>query len=74
MSEGSDERLHRALRAALRPMGGEEPRRDLWPRVAERLAAGPRVQVTRLDWALLAAAAAWLAFFPESVLGLLYHF
>ena len=72
MSHGADERLRRALRAAIPPVDAEGPSRDLWPRVGRRLAEPPAA-ASRLDWALLAAVLAWLVFFPESVVALLYH-
>jgi hypothetical protein len=72
VSRPPEERLRHALRAALPPAGGGGPQRDLWPRLAQRLAE-PRPRPTRLDWALLAALLVWLILFPESAGALLYH-
>ena len=72
MSNVSDERLRRALRAAIPPADAAGPSRDLWPRVWRRLAEQP-APASRLDWALLAALLAWLVIFPESIVALLYH-
>ena len=59
------------LREAMPPMD-PELKRDLWPAMRERLQR-PRIAITRLDWALIAAVIAWIAIFPQSVLALLYH-
>jgi hypothetical protein len=67
-----DDRLRRAVRAAIRPTAATGPAHDLWPRVVRRLAQQPP-RASLLDWALLAAAGVWLVVFPESVVVLLYH-
>jgi hypothetical protein len=72
MSHRSDERLRRVLRDAVPPADVSGPSRDLWPQVSRRLAEAP-ARASRLDWALLAALLAWLVFFPENVMALLYH-
>jgi hypothetical protein len=60
------------LRRVLSPMGDVELRRDLWPAMLRRLER-PGWRVGWLDWAVAGLAAAWLAAFPESIGGLLYH-
>ena len=53
-----------------------ELKRDLWPDMRRRLDEGideRTLRVSLLDWALLAAVAAWMIAFPEGVLALLYH-
>lgn len=68
----ADERLRHAVRAALPRADTEGPSRDLWPELLRRLDRQP-VSVSRLDWALLAALLAWVVFFPEGLVTLLYH-
>jgi hypothetical protein len=72
VSDSPEERLRRALRAAIPPVDAGGPPRDLWPMVRRRLEEQP-APVSRLDWALLAALVAWLVIFPESLVVLLYH-
>lgn len=60
------ERLRSLLRAALPPMGGREPREDLWPRMLERLDRRS-VSVPWFDFALGSLAAAALFAFPEVI-------
>jgi hypothetical protein len=49
-----------------------ELKRDLWPDMRRRLDERT-LRVSLIDWALLAAAAAWLIAQPAGVLALLYH-
>ena len=49
-----------------------ELKRDLWPDMRRRLDERT-LRVSLLDWALLAAVAAWMFAFPREVLALLYH-
>ncbi len=72
MNDDADDRLRRALRAALPPVDSEGPPRDLWPELRGRLEARP-APLSRLDWALLAALLAYCVVFPEGLLMLLYH-
>lgn len=75
MNEHDQERIERLLRKTLLPISrrvGAEPRRDLWPAMLKRLEARP-IAVPWFDWALLAAVAAWLLFFPGAIPVLLYH-
>ena len=73
MNEHDQKRIEQWLKTTLPPMGaGMEPRRDLWPAVLKRLEALPPA-VPWFDWALLAVAAAWLAFFPGAIPVLFYH-
>jgi hypothetical protein len=73
MNEHDQKRIEQWLKTTLPPMGaGVAPRRDLWPAVLKRLEARPPA-VPWFDWALLAAVAAWLAFFPGAIPVLFYH-
>ena len=67
-----DDRLHDALRDALRPDRPAALDRDLWPRMQQRLAAPPPPPPW-MDWALLVASAGAVLAFPQAVLSLLYH-
>jgi hypothetical protein len=63
------------LKKSLPPVSaqvGAELRRDLWPAMLQRIEARP-ASVPWFDWALLAALAAWCAFFPGVIPVLLYH-
>lgn len=75
MNEYEQKQIAQLLKNALPPAStgaGEEPRRDLWPAMLKRLDERPAA-VPWFDWALLAALAAWLLFFPEAIPVLLYH-
>jgi len=75
MNEHDQERIKQLLKNSLPQVGGQvdaELRRDLWPAMLKRLEAAPAA-VPWFDWALLAAVAACLAFFPEAIPVLLYH-
>jgi hypothetical protein len=73
MNEHDQKRIEQLLKMTLPPMNLDlEPRRDLWPAMLKRLDARAAA-VPWFDWALLAAAAACLAFFPGAIPVLLYH-
>lgn len=72
MNDAADERLRRAVRAALPPADTEGPSRDLWPELRRRIERQP-APVSRLDWVLLAALLAFFVIFPEGLVTLLYH-
>jgi hypothetical protein len=67
-----NERVREALRAAIPPVDASGPPRDLWPLFLRRLETQP-APVSRLDWALLTLAAAWMLLFHEHAVVLLYH-
>jgi hypothetical protein len=71
MNERDAEEIGRILRSAVAPAEAEL-RRDLWPRMLRRLEEQP-APVPWLDWALVAALAAWVLFFPGAIPILLYH-
>jgi hypothetical protein len=75
MTENEQERMQQLLKRPMRPVAGgvgAELRGDLWPAMLNRL--DPRlVNVPWFDWALLAAAAMWLLFFPRAIPLLLYY-
>jgi hypothetical protein len=75
MNANEQERLVQLLNKSVSKMGdqaGKDLRRDLWPAMLRRLEAGVGV-VPWFDWALLAAVAVWLAFFPGAIPVLLFH-
>ena len=75
MTQHNDERTEQLLKKALPPIGARvsaELPRDLWPAMLKRFELRP-ARVLWFDWALLAAVAAWLAFFPGIIPVLLYH-
>jgi hypothetical protein len=80
MKEQDQERIEQLLKATMPRITGEvsaEPQRDLWPAMLKRLearpAAVPWFGVPWFDWALLAAVAALLIFFPGAIPVILYH-
>jgi hypothetical protein len=74
MKEQDQERTEQLLRKTMQPVAGHaaELRRDLWPAMLKRLEGKPAM-VPWFDWALLAALAALLIFFPGAIPVLLYH-
>jgi hypothetical protein len=75
MTEDERERMQQLLKQAMQPvtgMVGAEVQPDLWPAMLKRLDSRP-VKVPWFDWALLAAAAMWLLFFPRAIPLLLYY-
>jgi hypothetical protein len=72
VNEQDQERIQQLLRETMQPITGAELRRDLWPAMLKRLEARP-FKVPWFDWALLAAVAALLVFFPGAIPVLLYH-
>ena len=77
MNDRQRERIEQLLKKSLPQMGdqtGVQLGRDLWSAMVRRLEAEARpLPVPWFDWALLAAVAAWLAFFPSTIPVLLYH-
>lgn len=75
MNEQDQERIKQLLKETMQPITGQvgsELRRDLWPAMLKRLKARP-AKVPWFDWALLAAVAALLVFFPGAIPVFLYH-
>ncbi len=75
MNEQEQERIQQLLRETMQPITGQvgvQLRCDLWPEMLQRLEARP-LKVPWFDWALLAAVAALLVFFPGAIPVLLYH-
>ena len=72
MNQQEIDDLKMLLKGSLRPVGGHELQRDLWPTMLRRLDQ-PAFQVPWWDWTLLAAAAALLLFFPGMIPALLFH-
>ena len=60
------------LKREFAPLQNAELQRDLWPHMLRRLDAQP-LRVPWFDWALAAAVAAALWFFPNAIPALLYH-
>ena len=77
MNEHDQERIEQLLKKSLPPVSaraGSELPRDLWPAMLKRMDDEARpAAVPWFDWALLAAVAAWLVFFPGAIPVLLYH-
>jgi hypothetical protein len=71
MNTPDQDRMKKLLQQALPPVEGE-PARDLWPAVLRRLDASPAAPPW-FDWALLAALAALVAFFPASIPVFFYY-
>jgi sensor domain CHASE-containing protein len=75
VNEQDQERIKQLLKETMQPITGQvgsELRRDLWPAMLKRLEARP-AKVPWFDWALLAAVAALLVFFPGAIPVFLYH-
>lgn len=75
MNEQDQERIKQLLKETMQQITGQvgsELRRDLWPAMLKRLEARP-AKVPWFDWALLAAVAALLVFFPGAIPVFLYH-
>jgi hypothetical protein len=75
MMEHEQERMQQFLKQTMRPVAGRaeaELRQDLWPAMLKRLEARP-ARVPWFDWALIAAVAVWLLFFPRAIPLLLYY-
>ncbi len=68
----NEKEIKALLKQALGPVQNTEPQRDLWPQMLQRLDAQP-LRVPWFDWALAAAVAAALLFFPGTIPALLYH-
>jgi hypothetical protein len=71
VNERDQERIKQLLRETTQPITAEL-RRDLWPAMLKRLEGRP-FRVPWFDWALLAAVAVLLVFFPGAIPVLLYH-
>lgn len=70
------DRLRNDLQSAIPPIGSTHARRDLWPRLLERIETPPPGVSFRMpwfDWALLGIAATGLVLFPALIPALLYH-
>jgi len=87
MNTSEQERIATLLKKALPPVGAKgitdgasdsaQLNRDLWPNMLRRLQQPPApllwFESAWFDWALVAAVAVWLAFFPAAIPVLLYH-
>ena len=68
----TDEHLQRLLRSTLDPARGEQPSRDLWPLVVDRIEAPASWSTVDISLAVMLAIA--LVMFPRGLLLLLaYH-
>jgi hypothetical protein len=73
VKEQNQEGIEQLLKKTMQPIPGQaELRCDLWPAMLKRLEAKP-ARIPWFDWALLAAVAALLIFFPGAIPVLLYH-
>ena len=73
MNPDDDKALRDLLKQSIAPARDAELRRDLWPRMLQRLDAAQPVRVPWFDWVLAALASAALIFFPSVIPALLYH-
>ena len=64
--------MQELLKQSVAPVQNSELRRDLWPRMLQRLTHQP-VRVPWFDWALAAILGAILLLFPGAIPALLYH-
>jgi hypothetical protein len=71
-NQQNEKELKALIQQALAPVKDTELRRDLWPQMLRRLDARP-LRVPWFDWALAAAVAAALLFFPGAIPALLYQ-
>jgi hypothetical protein len=65
--------IQRLLRSALPPVVNTEPRRDLWPEMLNRIAAGPAIRFGVLDWAIAGLVSSSVIAFPRLIPALFYH-
>lgn len=73
MNDHDHEQIRLLLKESLPPFETRaELLRDLWPSMLKHLEAHPAT-VPWYDWALLAAVAAWLVFFPGAIPVLVFH-
>jgi hypothetical protein len=72
MNEHNDDNLKALLKQSIAPLKDSDLRRDLWPRMLQRLSHRP-IRVPWFDWALAAILAALLLLFPGTIPALLYH-
>jgi hypothetical protein len=74
MIDHEQERMQQLLKLTMQPISGQtsELRHDLWPATLRRLEARP-ARVPWFDWALLAAVAVWLLFFPGAIPWIFYY-
>ncbi len=67
-----DKELRDLLQSVIPPLKEAELRQDLWPRMTQALERRP-TRLRWFEWALAAAALAWLLVFPEAIPALLYQ-
>jgi hypothetical protein len=75
MKQQDQQGIELMLKKTMQPISchaDAELRRDLWPAMLKRLEASP-ARIPWFDWALLAAVASLLIFFPGAIPVLLYH-
>jgi hypothetical protein len=71
-NQENEKEIKALLQHAFAPVKDAELRHDLWPQMLRRLNAQP-LRVPWFDWALAAAVAVALLFFPRAIPALLYH-
>lgn len=71
-NQKNEKELQALLKREFPSLQSTELQRDLWPQMLHRLDAQP-LRVPWLDWALAAAVAAALLFFPGAIPALLYQ-
>ncbi|MGA2268545.1 MAG: hypothetical protein ABSH44_08765 [Bryobacteraceae bacterium] len=68
-----DERVPELLKRAIGPVADAELKRDLWPRMLERLDS-PAHRLPWWDWVLAAAILLCFILFPAAIPAVLYQF
>ena len=71
MTQDDHKEMQELLQKLMPPMN-RELRRDLWPALLDRMET-PSAAFAWYDWALIAALAGWLLFYPQETLQLFYH-
>lgn len=72
MNKADNGKIRELVKKIIAPTAERELKRDLWPRMLDRLAE-PRVRVPWFDWALAGAVAMWFLFSPGALSLVLYH-
>jgi hypothetical protein len=72
MTETNDRMIRELLRKSIAPVTDLELKRDLWPRMLQKLDERP-FGASWLDWVLAALLPLWLILFPSVIPGLVYH-
>jgi len=73
-NQENEKEIKALLKKSLGPVQSAELQRDLWPEMLRRLDVQAQpLHVPWFDWAMAAALAAALLFYPGAIPALLYH-